>query len=101
MAQRTQALCQVLVDEYEGRAENLWETAPDAAVLLKRLKGLPGFGDAKSRIFVGVLGKRLGVRLEGWEEVAADWPSVADVATFSDVLVLRDQKRAMKEARKG
>jgi uncharacterized HhH-GPD family protein len=101
MAQRTQALCQVLVDEYDGRAENLWETAADARELLKRLKALPGFGEAKSRIFVGVLGRRLGVRPEGWEEAAADWPSVADVATFSDILVLRDQKKAMKEARKG
>lgn len=101
MAKRTQALCQVLVDEYEHRAENLWETAESGAELLKRLKALPGFGDGKSRIFVGLLGKRLGVRPEGWEQVAADWPSIADVATFDDVAVLRHQKRAMKEAKKG
>jgi uncharacterized HhH-GPD family protein len=101
MAKRTQALCQTLVDEYEGRAENIWETAESGAELVKRLKGLPGFGDAKARIFVGVLGKRLGVRPDGWEEKAADWPSVADVATFDDVAVLREQKRAMKEAKKG
>ena len=100
MAKRTQALCQVLVDEYEHRAENLWETAESGAELLKRLKALPGFGDGKSRIFVGLLGKRLGVRPEGWEQVAADWPSIADVATFDDVAVLRHQKRAMKEAKK-
>jgi uncharacterized HhH-GPD family protein len=100
MSKRTQALCQILVDEYEGRAENLWETADSGAELLKRIKALPGFGDAKSRIFVGVLGKRLGVRPEGWEERAADWPSVADVATFDDVAVLREQKRAMKAAKK-
>lgn len=100
MAKRTQALCQVLVDEYEHRAENLWETAENGAELLKRLKALPGFGDGKSRIFVGLLGKRLGVRPEGWEQVAADWPSIADVATFDDVAVLRHQKRAMKEAKK-
>ena len=101
MAKRTQALCQALVDEYEGRAENVWETAQSGSELLKRLKGLPGFGDAKARIFVGVLGKRLGVRPEGWEEKAADWPSIADVAIFDDVAVLREQKRAMKEAKKG
>lgn len=101
MAKRTQALCQALVDDYDGRAENLWETADSGAELLKRLKALPGFGDAKARIFVGVLGKRLGVRPEGWEEKAADWPSIADVATFDDVSVLREQKRAMKEAKKG
>ena len=100
MAKRAQALCQVLIDDYDGKAENLWETADTGAELLKRLKFLPGFGDGKSRIFVGLLGKRLGVRPEGWEEKAADWPSIADVATFDDVSVLREQKRAMKEAKK-
>ncbi len=100
MAGRTQELCRVVVDEYGGRAENLWETASSGAELLKRLQALPGFGVAKSRIFVGLLGKRLGVQPEGWEEKAADWPSIADVAGFDDVAVLREQKRAMK-AEKG
>jgi uncharacterized HhH-GPD family protein len=68
--------------------------------LLKRLKALPGFGDGKSRIFVGLLGKRIGVQPDGWEKAAADWPSIADVATFEDVATLREQKRAMKEAKK-
>jgi hypothetical protein len=68
--------------------------------LHKRLKALPGFGDAKARIFVGLLGKRLGIRPEGWEEKAADWPSIADVASFDDVAVLREKKRAMKESKK-
>ena len=101
MAKRTQAMCQVIVDEYSGRAENLWETAPTGAELLKRLKALPGFGDGKSRIFVGLLGKRLDVTPDGWEEKAADWPSIADVATFEDIEDLRVKKRAMKESRPG
>lgn len=100
MAKRTQALCQAIVEDYDGKAENIWETAESGAELLKRLKALPGFGDRKSRIFVGLLGKRLGVRPEGWEEKAADWPSIADVATYDDVAILREQKRAMKEGRK-
>jgi uncharacterized HhH-GPD family protein len=100
MGRRTQALCQVLVEEYGGVAENVWETADDGAVLLSRLEALPGFGVGKSRIFVGVLGKRMDVRPEGWEEKAADWPSIADVANFDDVAILRQQKRAMKEAKK-
>lgn len=100
MAKRAQALCQTLVDEYGGRAENLWETAESGAELLKRIKALPGFGEAKSRIFVGLLGKRLGVQPDGWEEKAADWPSIADVASFDDVGALREQKRAMKAAKK-
>ena len=96
MAKRAQDLCSVIVDEYGGRAEAIWESAEDGSVLLRRLKALPGFGEAKSRIFVGLLGKRLGVRPEGWESVAADWPSIADVAGFEDVATLREQKKAMK-----
>ena len=84
----------------DGRAENLWETADSGSELLKRLQALPGFGIGKSRIFVGLLGKRMGVQPDGWEEKAADWPSIADVATFDDVATLREQKRAMKEAAK-
>lgn len=101
MAGRTQELCRVIVAEYEGRAENLWETARDGEELLRRLQALPGFGVAKSRIFVGVLGKRLGFRPKGWEEKAADWPSIADVANFEDVATLREQKRAMKARNSG
>ena len=101
MAKRTQDLCQAIVDEYQGRAENLWETATSGAELLARLESLPGFGVGKSRIFVGVLGKRMGVGPDGWEKSAADWPSIADVAAFDDVVTLREQKRAMKAAQKG
>lgn len=101
MGKRTQALCQEIVESYGGRAENIWETAEDGAELFRRLKALPGFGVAKARIFVGVLGKRLGVDLDGWEQQAADWPSIADVASFDDVATLREQKKTMKAARKG
>jgi uncharacterized HhH-GPD family protein len=101
MAGRTQEMCRVIVADYGGRAENLWETADDGTELLKRLQALPGFGVAKSRIFVGVLGKRLGVRPDGWEEKAADWASIADVASFDDVATLREKKRAMKARKEG
>jgi uncharacterized HhH-GPD family protein len=100
MAKRAQELARVIVDEYGGRAENLWETAENGDELLRRLRALPGFGAEKSRIFVGILGKRLGVQPQGWEEKAADWPSIADVAKFDDVLVLREKKKAMKASRK-
>lgn len=100
MGKRTQDLCQVIVDEYDGKAQNIWESAEDGGQLLRRLKALPGFGDGKSRIFVGLLGKRMGVQPDGWEAKAADWPSIADVASFDDVATLREQKRAMKAASK-
>jgi uncharacterized HhH-GPD family protein len=100
MAKRTQELARAVIDDYDGVAENLWETANDGSELLSRLRALPGFGAEKSRIFVGLLGKRLGVRPEGWEEKAADWPSIADVANFEDVLALREKKKAMKAAKR-
>jgi uncharacterized HhH-GPD family protein len=100
MAKRTQDLCRVIVDEYEGEAAQIWHGAVDGADLLKRLKALPGFGDGKSKVFIGLLGKRLGVAPRGWEDAAADWPSIADVAEFEDVLDLREAKRQMKAAKK-
>jgi uncharacterized HhH-GPD family protein len=99
-ARRTQELCRELVSSYNGRAETLWETAESGAELYRRMRALPGFGDAKARIFVGVLGKRLGVSPPGWEEHAADWPSIADVSAWEDVFTLREQKRALKKGGK-
>lgn len=96
MAKRTQEVCRTVRDSYDANAEAIWTTASSGPELLARLKALPGFGDAKSRIFVGILGKRLGAAPPGWEEVAADWPSIADVAVWEDVLVVREQKRLMK-----
>ena len=98
MAKRTQDLCRVLVGDYGGSAESLWETASSGQELLRRLEALPGFGRAKSRIFLGLLGKRLGVRPDGWDTLAADWPSIADVERWEDIALLRAQKRAMKKA---
>lgn len=99
MARRTQELCRYLVEEYGGEAERLWSTADTGQEMLRRLKALPGFGDAKARIFLGLLGKRMGVRPAGWEELAADWPSIADVEAWEDVAILRERKRAMKQKR--
>jgi uncharacterized HhH-GPD family protein len=100
MAKRAQALCQYLVDHHDGRAEGIWEGVATGDELLARVKALPGFGADKARIFVGVLGKRLGVRPEGWETVAADWASIADVDSYERIGEIRDQKRAAKAERK-
>ncbi|MCE2526475.1 MAG: Fe-S cluster assembly protein HesB [Actinomycetia bacterium] len=100
MAKRTQALCQALVDKYDGQTERLWNEADDGRDLYKRLMSLPGFGEMKSRVFVGVLGKRMGVRPPGWEAQSAQRPSIADVARWEDVAELRAMKREMKKAAK-
>ena len=100
MGRRTQALCQAIVDQYDGDAAAIWRTASDGRGLLKRLKKLPGFGVAKSRIFVGIVGKRLGEGPDGWEDVAADWPSIADIAEFEQIDGLRRHKARMKAEQK-
>jgi uncharacterized HhH-GPD family protein len=96
MAERARSLCQLVVAEYGGDTSRIWTEAEDGAALRRRLEALPGFGKAKARIFVGVVGKRLGQGPAGWDTEAADWPSIADVDTFEKVFVLREQKRAAK-----
>ena len=96
MGKRSQDLAKAIIDEYDGDASAVWRTATDGKDLYRRLRKLPGFGEAKARIFIGVIGKRLGDGPEGWEAEAADWPSIADVDSFDHVAVLREQKKAMK-----
>jgi uncharacterized HhH-GPD family protein len=101
MATRTHALCQALVDEYDGDAAKLWTTATTGDELLARLKALPGFGDEKAKIFLALLGKRLGVAPPGWEDAAAPYSgatkrSVADVDSPEALAEVRTWKRAQK-----
>ena len=85
MAARVQELARLIVDQYDGDAARLWETAGSGAELLKRVAALPGFGAQKAQIFVALLGKQLGVRPEGWREAAGAFGgegtrfSVADI----------------------
>jgi uncharacterized HhH-GPD family protein len=96
MAKRTHDLCTFIVDNYDGRTEAIWTGAASGDELLARVLALPGFGKDKARIFVGLLGKRLGVRPPGWEQAAADWASIADVDSFERVAEIREKKRAVK-----
>src|SRR5262249_26293904 len=89
-----------IVDNYDGRAEAIWTGAATGEDLLARVQALPGFGKDKARIFVGVLGKRLGVRPPGWEQAAADWASIADVDSYERIAEIREKKRAVKAAKK-
>jgi uncharacterized HhH-GPD family protein len=100
MAKRAHALATYLVDNYDGRAENVWHDVASGDELYERVLALPGFGKDKARIFVGLLGKRLGVRPPGWETAAANWASIADVDCYERIGEIREQKRAMKAAKK-
>jgi uncharacterized HhH-GPD family protein len=106
MAGRTQELCRLILDRYDGRAENLWADVPDGATLLRRLAELPGFGAQKSKIFVALLGKQYGVTPPGWREAAGDYGlegsrrSVADITGPQSLLEVRAFKQEQKQAAK-
>jgi uncharacterized HhH-GPD family protein len=106
MAARAQAVCRLLVERYDGRAEQLWADVPDGATLLKRVGQLPGFGAQKAKIFVALLGKQYGVTPPGWREAAGDYGqegsrrSVADITGPESLAEVRQFKQEAKRAAK-
>ena len=105
MGKRTQALCQHLVDDYDGDAAAVWTGVDDGRELLRRVKALPGFGGEKSKIFTALLAKRFGVRPPGWEEAAAPFSdaeprSVADIDSAESLQRVRAWKKMMKAQKK-
>jgi uncharacterized HhH-GPD family protein len=98
MAARVQALCATVAGEYCGDAAAVWSGVGDAPELLRRLRALPGFGDMKARIVLGVLAKHLGVRPRGWADLVPDFPTLADVHTVADRERYQAGKRAHKAA---
>ncbi|MBC7441030.1 MAG: Fe-S cluster assembly protein HesB [Ramlibacter sp.] len=107
MAARTQAVAAVVAREWHGDAASIWTTGdPDGAEILRRLKGLPGFGEQKAKIFLALLGKRLGVEAPGWRDACAPYGeegshrSVADIVDPASLARVRETKRAAKAAAK-
>ncbi|OBK37326.1 Fe-S cluster assembly protein HesB [Mycobacterium sp. 1245111.1] len=107
MAKRIQTLAQIVVDRYDGDAAGLWTAGdPDGPELLRRLKGLPGFGEQKAQIFLALLGKQYGVTPKGWRAAAGDfgkagsYVSVADIADARSMEKVRSYKKQMKAAKK-
>lgn len=107
MAKRIQMLAQIIVDGYDGDAAALWTAGePDGAEVLRRLKGLPGFGDQKAKIFLALLGKQYGVTPTGWRAAAGEYGkagshlSVADIVDARSLEQVRSYKKQMKAAAK-
>ncbi len=103
MAERTQAMCQALVERYDGSAEAVWADAATGGEVVRRMSGLPGFGAQKAKIFTALLGKRMGVRPDGWDVAAGDYGldgyrSIADVVDDASRLKVRDTKKQVKAA---
>lgn len=106
MAKRVQQMCQVLMDDFGGKPENVWKNAKDGKELLANVSKLPGFGEQKAKIFVALLGKQLGVQPSGWREAAGNYGkdgsqlSVADIVDADSLGAVRESKRKAKAAAK-
>jgi uncharacterized HhH-GPD family protein len=98
MARRVQALCATVANDYGNDATAIWRDAKEAPELLRRLRGLPGFGEMKARIVLGVLVKHLGVKPSGWKDLIPDFPTLADVHTVAERERYQAGKRAYKAA---
>jgi uncharacterized HhH-GPD family protein len=107
MAGRVQSVAAAIVDEWSGNVTGIWTTDdPDGREILRRLKKLPGFGEQKAKIFLALLGKRLGVTADGWREASApygeegSYRSVADIVDEESLTRVRETKRTAKAAAK-
>ena len=105
MAKRVQELCRALVEQYDGDTATVWTTAADGPDLVKRIAGLPGFGDQKARIFTALLGKQFGVSPPAGAKppetmAKASFRSVADVVDKDSLGKVRAFKKEQKAAAK-
>jgi uncharacterized HhH-GPD family protein len=106
MGKRTHALCAFVVEHYGGDASAIWRGAPSGQEIYRRLRELPGYGEEKAKIFLAILGKRLGAAAPGWEDAAAPFSdaaprSVADIDSAASLARVREFKRAQKAKKKG
>jgi uncharacterized HhH-GPD family protein len=79
MARRVQGMCAIVVRDYDGEAARIWAPPADAAEVERRLCALPGISAFKARSIIGILARRLGTPIPGWEDHVPDEPSMVDV----------------------
>lgn len=72
MATRVRNLCAAIAQEYGGDGARLWARVPTAEEIYRRLRALPGFGDAKAASGVRILATYGMRRLEGWQRFSSD-----------------------------
>lgn len=105
-AKRVQKMAEIVLDEYDGRADAIWTDAATGEELVRRVAALPGFGAQKAKIFVALLGKQLKVRPPGWKEACSPFGepkttmSIADINSDKSLQAVRAWKQARKAAAK-
>jgi uncharacterized HhH-GPD family protein len=106
MAKRIRQICQVLTEDYDGEAANIWKDARSGDEIKAGLARLPGFGPDKAAIFTAVLGKQRGITPDGWRTAAGyygepdTFRSVADIVDHDSLQKVRETKRSVKAAKK-
>jgi len=98
MAGRVRDLCRAITEEYGNDAGRVWTEATDGKDLERRLLALPSIGPMKARALIAIVGRRLGVKPPGWDEVAPTTPTLGDVETPEDLARYQEGKRAQKAA---
>ena len=98
MAKRVQGVCEHIVENYDGSVTGLWDGVTSADALMERLLEIPGFGDYKARIYLGLLAKRFDVKPQGYTKYLPTWPSIVDVESLDDLAELKARKKAWKES---
>jgi uncharacterized HhH-GPD family protein len=94
MAKRTQELCAVVAEEYDGDAARVWREAADTADLKRRLEALPGFGEMKVKALASVLARRYGNAMA--EPLVPSHPMLGDVDSAEALAEYQAAKRAHK-----
>jgi uncharacterized HhH-GPD family protein len=94
MAKRTQELCAVIAEEYDGDASRVWRDAADTADLKRRLEALPGFGEMKVKALASVLARRYGNAMA--EPLVPSHPMLGDVDSAEALAEYQVAKRAFK-----
>jgi uncharacterized HhH-GPD family protein len=106
MAARVQDLARLLLEKYDGDAEEVWASAKTGAQLRGNLAELPGYGPYKAQITMALLGKQFGIQPEGWREAAGPFGhegshvSVADIVDEDSLARVRAYKKQAKAASK-
>jgi uncharacterized HhH-GPD family protein len=106
MAKRVRQVCQVLTEDYDAQAANLWKDARSGNEVKANLERLPGFGSDKAAIFTAVLGKLRGITPDGWRMAAGyygepdTFRSVADIVDSDSLQKVRETKKSVKAAKK-
>jgi len=98
MARRTHDLAATLARDYDGDAGRIWREAESGKDLEQRLLALPGIGEMKAKSLIAIIGKRLGVKPPGWDDVAPTHPTLGDVDSPETLAEYQAGKRAKKAA---